>query len=63
MVLYGIYRYFDEKSEKEAKVKISSMYENVVVDQLLTTEQLCKRWGICKTTLHTWEKNGIISLV
>ncbi|MCI6671522.1 MAG: MerR family transcriptional regulator [Prevotella sp.] len=45
------------------KVIQNKMYENVVVNQLLTTEQLCKRWGICRTTLHTWEKNGIISPV
>lgn len=36
------------------------MYENVVLDQKLTTQQLCERWNISKNTLHTWEDKGII---
>ncbi len=37
------------------------MYENVVLDQNLTTSQLCERWKISKNTLHSWEERGIIS--
>lgn len=37
------------------------MYENVVLDQKLTTKQLCERWNISKSTLHAWEDKGIIS--
>ena len=37
------------------------MYENLAVDQHLTTKQLCERWNISDTTLLTWEKRGVIS--
>ena len=37
------------------------MYENLVVDQHLTTKQLCERWNISDTTLLTWEKRGVIT--
>lgn len=37
------------------------MYENLIVDQHLTTRQLCERWNISDTTLLTWEKRGVIS--
>lgn len=37
------------------------MCENLVVDQHLTTKQLCERWDISDTTLLTWEKRGVIS--
>ena len=37
------------------------MYENVVVDQNLTTKQLCERWNISGNTLITWEKRGVIT--
>ena len=28
---------------------------------LLTTAELCKRWGITRDTLHNWEKQGKIA--
>ena len=28
---------------------------------LLTTQELCTRWGITRDTLHNWEKKGIIT--
>lgn len=37
------------------------MYENLVVDQKLSTKQLCERWKISENTLHSWEKRGLIS--
>lgn len=39
----------------------SKMYENVVVDQKLNSQQLCDRWKISQNTLHNWENRGIIS--
>lgn len=47
---------------KESMVEVINdrMYENVVLDQKLTTQQLCERWNISKNTLHTWEDKGII---
>ena len=50
------------KESMEEVIK-DKMYENVVLDQNLTTQQLCERWKICKNTLHTWEDKGIISPV
>ncbi len=48
------------KQSMEEVIK-DRMYENVVLDQRLTTQQLCERWNISKNTLHTWEDKGIIS--
>lgn len=48
------------KQSMEEVIK-DKMYENVVLDQKLTTQQLCERWNISKNTLHTWEDKGIIS--
>lgn len=48
------------KQSMEEVIK-DRMYENVVLDQKLTTQQLCERWNISKNTLHTWEDKGIIS--
>lgn len=47
---------------KESMVEVINdrMYENVVLDQKLTTQQLCERWNISKNTLHAWEDKGII---
>lgn len=38
----------------------NKMYENIVLDQKLTAQQLCERWSISKNTLHAWENKGII---
>ena len=53
---------FIVKQSMEEVIK-DKMYENVVLDQNLTTQQLCERWKICKNTLHIWEDKGIISPV
>ena len=47
---------------KESMVEVINdrMYENVVLDQKLTAQQLCERWNISKNTLHAWEDKGII---
>ena len=47
--------------ESMEEVIQDKMYENLVVDQHLTTKQLCERWNISDTTLLTWEKKGVIS--
>ena len=36
-------------------------YENVVLDQNLTTGQLCDRWHISRNTLNNWIAKDIIS--
>lgn len=43
------------------QVMKNKMYENVVLDQNLTSKQLCERWNISKNTLHSWEERGVIS--
>ena len=47
--------------ESMEEVIQNKMYENLVVDQHLTTKQLCERWNISGNTLITWEKRGVIS--
>ena len=51
---------FIVKESMEEVIK-NKMYENLVVDQHLTTKQLCERWNISDTTLLTWEKRGVIT--
>ncbi|MCH5318874.1 MAG: MerR family transcriptional regulator [Paramuribaculum sp.] len=54
---------FIKSAVKEAVTEAiqDKMCENLVVDQHLTTKQLCERWDISDTTLLTWEKRGVIS--
>ena len=47
--------------ESMEEVIQDKMYENLVVDQHLTTKQLCERWNISGNTLITWEKRGVIT--
>ena len=47
--------------ESMEEVIQDKMYENVVVDQNLTTKQLCERWNISGNTLISWEKRGVIT--
>lgn len=48
---------------KEAMKEVieDKMYENVAVDQKLTSKQLCERWNISQNTLCTREARGIIT--
>ena len=39
----------------------NKIYNDMVLDQNLTTKQLCERWNISDTTLLSWEKKGRIS--
>ena len=45
--------YFDEK----LKDTISFQAEK---PDNLSTEDLCKRWGVCKSTIHNYVKQGVI---
>lgn len=58
----GLVSFFKSIVKESVKEVIQDrMYENVMLDQNLTTKQLCKRWNISENTLHSWENKGIIS--
>ena len=55
--------YFIKSIVKESMVEViqEQMFENLKLDQKLTTKQLCERWNISGNTLITWEKRGVIT--
>ena len=58
-------RYFIKGIVREAFEEIwdEKNYSSMADTPLLTTVELCKRWGITRDTLHNWEKKGIITRV
>lgn len=55
--------HFLKSAVKQAvdEVLQNKAYENVVLDQNLTTEQLCERWHISRNTLKNWVDNEVIT--
>ena len=56
-------RYFIKGIVREAFEEIwdEKNYSSMTDTPLLTTVELCKRWGITRDTLHNWEKQGKIA--
>ena len=56
-------RYFIKGIVREAIEEVwdEKNYSPITNTPLLTTMELCKRWGITRDTLHNWEKQGKIA--